>query len=530
MLTRRHALGSALGLGAIALPTSPSDAKAAAAPVAAWARGVEGQRKADLGDGTFLNPVMAGDHPDPSILKDGADYYMTFSSFDAYPGLQVWRSGDLVNWRPVTAALSTNVGSIWAPELTKHRGRYFIYFAAKHPDHNSCYVIHADRIEGPWSAPVDLGLGRYIDPGHAADEQGGRWLFLSGGDRVRLAPDGLSVAGEPEHVYDPWRYPEDWDVEGFSPEGPKVLRHGQYWYLITAVGGTAGPPTGHMVIAARARSLGGPWENHPGNPLVRTVSNSERWWSRGHATLVEGPGGDWWAVYHGYENGYWTLGRQTLLAPVAWTGDGWFTIGGGDLSRPMRKPKAGRPGPHGAPLSDDFTRDRYGSSWSFFDPKADEVSRISRSGGVMTLQARGAAPSSSSPLLLVTGDQAYEIECDIEIDPGARAGLLLFYDRQLYCGLGFDPKNFVTHQYGIERGRPSNPHGARMLMRLRNDRHIVSFHTSGDGGKTWKRFDRGMEVSGYHHNVRGGFLMLKPGLYATGQGAARFRDFRYRAL
>src|SRR3546814_7355105 len=86
--------------------------------------------------------------------------------------------------------------------------------------------------------------------------------------------------------------------------------------MITAVGGTAGPPTGHMVIAARSKSIHGPWENCPANPLVRTRSAVEKWWSRGHATLVEGPAGDWWSVYHGYENGYWTLGRQALLDPV----------------------------------------------------------------------------------------------------------------------------------------------------------------------------------------------------------------------
>jgi beta-xylosidase len=69
-----------------------------------------------------------------------------------------------------------------------------------------------------------------------------------------------------------------------------------------------------------------------------------------------------------------------------------------------------------------------------------------------------------------------------------------------------------------------------MTIRVTNDRHIVTYDTSGDGGKTWIRFDRGMEVSGYHHNVRGGFLMLRPGLYAAGKGEARFRDFRFRAL
>jgi beta-xylosidase len=537
-VSRRGALGSLLtGAAVAAVPaasqaaqmgTLPGKPEAGAGPT--WVKGVEGQRKADLGDGTFLNPILAGDHPDPSILKDGDDYYMTHSSFDAYPGLLIWHSKDLVNWAPVGPALKKNVGSIWAPELCKHKGRYYIYLPAKFPDNNTSYVIWADKIEGPWSEPVDLKLPRYIDPGHVVDEKGVRWLFLSGGDRIQLAPDGLSTVGQPEHVYNPWRYPDDWDVEGFSPEGPKVMKRGEYYYLVTAVGGTAGPPTGHMVIVARAKSLAGPWEDDPRNPIVRTTNNSEKWWSRGHATLVEGPAGDWWTVYHGYENGYYTLGRQTLLAPVTWTKDGWFEVGGGDLSKPLPKPKGGKAVPHGMALSDDFSTDKYGVQWNFFDPKPGEHDRIKREGGVLTLKGAGEAPSTGAPLIFVNGDQAYEIECEIEIDPDTRAGLILFYDRQLYCGLGFDTKNFVTHQYGIERGRPSNPHGSKMLMRLRNDRHIVAFHTSGDGGKTWKRFDRGMEVSGYHHNVRGGFLMLKPGLYAAGKGSARFRNFKYRAL
>ncbi len=533
---RRGALGSLLtGAAAAAVPAASQAQMGtlpgpAAAGTPTWAKGVEGQRKADLGDGTFLNPILAGDRPDPSILKDGDDYYMTHSSFDAYPGLLIWHSRDLVNWAPVVASLRTNVGSIWAPELCKHKGRFYIYLPAKQPNNNTSYVIWADRIEGPWSEPIDLKLPRYIDPGHVVDEHGVRWLFLSGGDRIQLAPDGLSTVGKPEHVYNPWHYPEDWDVEGFSPEGPKVMKKGDYYYLVTAVGGTAGPPTGHMVIVARAKSLAGPWEDDPHNPVVRTTDNSEKWWSRGHATLVEGPSGDWWTVYHGYENGFYTLGRQTLLAPVTWTKDGWFTVGGGDLAKPLPKPKGGKAVAHGMALSDDFTTDKLGVQWNFFDPKPGEQDRISRKDGVLTLKGAGEAPSSGSPLIFVNGDQAYEIECEIDIDPETRAGLILFYDRQLYCGLGFDAKNFVTHQYGIERGRPANPHGAKMLMRLRNTRHIVSFHTSSDGGATWKRFDRGMEVSGYHHNVRGGFLMLKPGLYAAGKGSARFRNFKYRAL
>ena len=529
--SRRESLAVALG-GTAALAAHP--AAAAMPPVShgatpAWRRGRDNQRIADLGDGRFLNPVFPGDHPDPAILRDGKDYYATFSSFDSYPGLTIWHSRDLVNWQPRTAALTRNIGSVWAVSLAKHEGRYFLYIPVK-AQPNSIFVIWADHIDGPWSAPIDLGLHEHIDPDHTVGEDGSRWLFLSGGDRVRLADDGLSVAGMPEHVYDPWHYPPEWDVESFSPEGSKVLRHGDWFYLISAVGGTAGPPTGHMVIAARSRSIHGPWGNCPHNPLVRTTSETEKWWSRGHASLVEAPDGGWWALYHGYENGFWTLGRQALLDPVAWTADGWPQMTGGDLSQPIAKPKAGRTVPPAIALSDDFSALDLGRKWNFSRPGPAEHDRLRVTNGALELDAAGTSPADAAPLLITAGDLAYRFDCDIEIAPGGTAGLLLFYDDRLYCGLGFDEHRFVTHQYGQERGRPPNPHGRRMRIRIANKRHTVAIHTSGDGGRTWQRFDRGMEVSGYHHNVRGGFLMLRPGLYSAGAGTARFRDFRFEGL
>ena len=166
-----------------------------------WARGIENQRRAARGDGTFVNPIIPGDHPDPTVLADGGAYYATFSSFDAYPGLVLWRSTDLVNWSPLAPTLHENVGSVWAPELVKHDGRYFIYFHARTEQRRSIYVIYAKGIAGPWSEPIDLNIPR-IDPGHAVGEDGKRYLFLSGGDRVRLSDDGLSTAGPIEHVYD----------------------------------------------------------------------------------------------------------------------------------------------------------------------------------------------------------------------------------------------------------------------------------------------------------------------------------------
>ncbi|MBW8882858.1 MAG: family 43 glycosylhydrolase, partial [Asticcacaulis sp.] len=364
--TSRRSLFTAMIAGAATAPLA--SAVAAATPKRrlpvvkpGWGTGVEGSRRADRGDGTYLNPIIAGDHPDPTILKDGNDYYMTFSSFFSYPGLVIWHSTDLVNWAPVGPALFKPLGTIWAVDLCKHNGRYFIYIPAA-PDGNtwSIYAIFADNIAGPWSDPVDLKISGCIDPGHVVGEDGKRYLFVNGIRKIRLSDDGLATDGELEPAYAPWRYPDDWIVEGFSPEGPKLLRHGDYFYLITAVGGTSGPPTGHMVIAARSKSIHGPWEHCPHNPIVRTTSAAEPWWSRGHATLVEGPAGDWWLVYHGYENGFRTLGRQTLLEPAEWTKDGWFRAKGGDLSKPLAKPKGGKTGPSGHALSDDFSSNRFG--------------------------------------------------------------------------------------------------------------------------------------------------------------------------
>ncbi|MEO7247384.1 MAG: family 43 glycosylhydrolase, partial [Novosphingobium sp.] len=121
----------ALGLAAPAAISEAAPRAACAAPRPRWGRGLDNQRKADLGDGRFLNPVLAGDHPDPAVLKDGDDYYLTFSSFDSYPGLTIWHSRDLLNWQPRGSALTRNIGSVWAVSFEKHKGRYFLYIPVK---------------------------------------------------------------------------------------------------------------------------------------------------------------------------------------------------------------------------------------------------------------------------------------------------------------------------------------------------------------------------------------------------------------
>ena len=313
------------------------------------------------GTGFYSNPIFAGDYPDPSLLRDGMDYYVVHSSFEYYPGLLIWHSTDLINWEPVTNALHRYVGSVWAPDLVKNKGKYYIYFLAN----NTNYVVTAGSITGPWSDPVDLKIGN-IDPGHVTDDQGRRYLYFSSGGYVPLSDDGLSVAGGLKPAYDGWPVPREWTIECFCLEGPKLVKRGGYYYLTVAEGGTAGPATSHMVISARSRSPFGPWENSPFNPIVRTEDKSERWWSKGHGTVFEDGSGEWWIVFHGYENGHYNMGRQTLLQPVEWTSDGWYkTPEGVKTDEPLKRP-AGKKSDAAFSLSDDFDGPALKAHWKFY--------------------------------------------------------------------------------------------------------------------------------------------------------------------
>jgi len=509
------------------------------------ASGIEGQRRADLGNGKYLNPVLPGDHPDPNVLKDGDDYYLSYSSFDYYPGIVIWHSRDLVNWKPIGPALKTNIGSIWALDLVKHDGRYFIYIPTFRAPTSLAdntnfagasspfriYVIHAPDMRGPWSEPIDMDIPGYIDPGHIVGEDGQRYLFLNDGHRVRIAADGLRRAGSVEKVYDGWKYPEDWIVEGFALEGPKLLRRGDWFYMFSGEGGTAGPPTSHMVVVARARSINGPWENCPHNPIVHTGSPDELWMSRGHATPVEGPHGDWWMLYHGYESGFRTLGRQSLLEPFEWTADGWPLARGGDADQPMRKPVASASGEgSGQAFSEEFRHDRLGTLLAFYQPQAGYLKRAQFDEGSLLFAGQGSGPGDSSPLAMVTGDHSYEVTIEFELRGQAQGGLLLFYNSNLFCGLGCDGKVLRNYKLGSELRFPPGPStsSVHLHMRALNLNNVVSFFWSDDGVR-WTKANS-YEVSGYNHNVGDGFLSLRPALFASGVGDVLFRKLSYRAI
>jgi beta-xylosidase len=462
--------------------------------------------------------ILRGDYPDPSIIREGKDYYMTHSPFYYLPGFLILHSQDLVHWEPVCRPLVKNVGSAMAPDLVKHNGRYYIYFPAS----GTNWVIWADDIRGQWSDPVDLKVGG-IDPGHIVGEDGKRYLHLSAGAIVQLSDDGLSVVGKPETVYEGWEYPKDWNVECMCLESPKLIQKDGYFYLISAEGGTAGPATSHAVVAARSRSVKGPWENAPNNPIVHTYSSEEQWWSKGHGTLIDDVNGNWWIVYHAYERNYHSLGRQTLLEPIEWTNDGWLETT--TNARPAVTVNKGLG--NGLVLSDNFDNQRLGlqwTAWKSYNPK-----EISLQNGQLSLKGRGNSPGNGQLLLTTASDKSYEVNVEVNLRKNGSGGLILFYNEKAYAGITGNGNQFTVYENADKQTSYHNAIGKKFFLKIINRSNLCEIQVS-KNGTDWDTLIADLNLSDMHHNKLRGFFALRPGLVALGNSDISFDNFNYRPL
>jgi len=417
--------------------------------------------------------IFPGDYPDPSILRDGKDFYITHSSFTYFPALLVWHSTDLVHWEPIARAVEDGDYSIYAPELCKVGDTFYIYYPTSRGEN---YVVTAQRPEGPWSAPVKLDVGG-IDPGHVVAEDGQRYLYTNNGWVTPLTPDGLAAAGKPQKVYDGWEYPAEWETEGMWLESPKLFQRGDWYYLVSAEGGTAGPTTSHMVVVARSKSALGPWENSPHNPMVHTYSADEAWWSKGHGTLIDDADGNWYVVYHAYRNGFHTLGRSTIIESVEWTEDGW----------PVLVEKDGAKWEQNGLQGDySYLRDVQNPLlWSKWQPGYFD-----------------------GTLWLTTAvDESYEITATFDVPEGSRAGLYLFYNEDANIG-----RSGTATQFSLL---------------IRNERNTACiWERFGEG--EWIPVEKGIDVSAMHHNNFNGFFALRPGYWLKGD--AKLVSFEYKPL
>jgi beta-xylosidase len=137
--------------------------------------------------------------------------------------------------------------------------------------------------------------------------------------------------------------------------------------------------------------------------------------------------------------------------------------------------------------------------------------------------------ASSSPLLVNSADRKYEFQVEYTIEPGATAGLCLFYDEQANLRISVDSKQFTVFNQQKSKIRAKNEFGNHGYLRILNDENEISFYF-GEDGKTWNRLERSIDATGFNHNVFGGFMSLRAGLFAFGEGSVRFDNFVNRKL
>ncbi len=159
------------------------------------------------------------------------------------------------------------------------------------------------------------------------------------------------------------------------------------------------------------------------------------------------------------------------------------------------------------------------------------MDRVSYGENSLTLAASGDSPANSSPLTCIAMDQAYQVEMNFEIEGDAEGAFLLYYNPKALVGIGFTGEKAKTYQYATTEEWASVPlEGKKVRGRITNDRNVITYHYSVDGGQTWRLHPTRMEVSGLNHNVFGGFLSLKVGICSLGEGSVTLSDFTYQAL
>ncbi|HEV7717336.1 MAG TPA: glycoside hydrolase family 43 protein, partial [Steroidobacteraceae bacterium] len=344
-----HALRA--GVFALGVAAMTARALSAAAPTVTfdWFEytGRDAVLDTPLPAGSYRNPVLAGFYPDPSVTRAGDRFYLVNSTFTYFPGIPVFESRDLVHWahignvidRPGVLdfdGLGTSRG-VFAPTIEYHDGTFYVVNTAV--DSGGNFFSTAKNPAGPWSDPVWLKDFDGIDPSLFFDADGKAYLLNNGppqgaplyeghraiwiqafdakagrltGPRKVLVNGGVDIAKKPIWI-----------------EGPHLYRRGDWYYLLCAEGGT-GPQ--HSEVILRGRSPWGPFEPYAGNPILTQrdlpEDRANPITNAGHADLVEGPDGSWWAIFlasRPYDAHQYNTGRETFLLPVTWR-DGWPVI------------------------------------------------------------------------------------------------------------------------------------------------------------------------------------------------------------
>lgn len=383
----------------------------------------------------YVNPIIPGYNPDPSICRAGDDFYLVTSTFEFFPGIPVYHSRDLVNWTLLGSCIDrpgmlpfdeAPVGrGIWAPTIRWHEGRFYV--TAKMMEHGNFIVSAADPA-GPWSEPVLVPM-QGIDPSILFD--GGKAYYCTnqrdpaGNASISVAEVDVESGALLSPIRQVWHGNSHWERQYL--EAPHIYRIGEWFHIWAAEGGTGYE---HTITAGRSRSIWGPYEDCPRYLLCNVPVGDTGVACAGHGDLVEDARGNWWCVHLGTrpdDEWYSHLGRETFLLPVTWA-EGWPVIADGHshirmegpLSAPQQLPQEWRA---------DFAHLQ--PQWLFVRHPAAENYAFSPDGLTLTPSVVKITDESGAPTLLAVRplDIACMVEAELAFVPlqeGDEAGLTIF--------------------------------------------------------------------------------------------------------
>ncbi|KAA9010059.1 glycoside hydrolase family 43 protein [Histidinibacterium aquaticum] len=413
------------------------------------------------------NPVLSGFHADPSFCRVGEDYYIATSTFEWFPGVLIYHSRDLVNWRLVAKPLdrpglldmrgNPDSCGIWAPCLS-HDGEAFwlVYTDVKRLDgsfkdaHN--YITRCETVDGEWSDPWYVSSHGF-DPSLFHDEDGTKYYMVlqwnhrgpgTGGNPANASFDGIllqewspetGLTGEMTRIYD--------GTDRGLTEGPHIFKRNGWYYLTVAEGGTG---YDHAVTMARSRDIRGPYEDHPDKHLISAAGSDGPIQRTGHGQYVETHWGD---HYHTFLMGrpmpgpdgtgrFCPLGRETGMEKVVWRDDWLWLEQGGMVPRVEVPAPTDAEAPAPAPTETDFKGGLPGEFQWLRTPEPDRIFRTGPEG--LTLIGRESFGSWFEQALVARRQQhfTYTAETEVRFEPTTyqqAAGLTTYYNRHKFHAL-----------------------------------------------------------------------------------------------
>lgn len=492
--------------------------------------------------GRFRNPVLSGSHPDPSICRVGADYYLVTSTFEYFPGLPVHHSQDLVHWRLIGHVLDRAdqldldgvraSGGLYAPTIRHHDGIFSVVCTlVDGTGANGNFIVTATDPAGRWSDPVWLPEAVGFDPSLFFDTDGTAWYCATkqlddmGHTAVwvqQFDTDKLALTGEQTVVWQGALHGARWS------EAPHIHRVGDAYYLLTAEGGTS---IEHAVVVARSTQVTGPYVGCERNPVLtaRHLGADAPVVATGHADLVETQNGDWWAVLLGVRDGErGLLGRETFLAPVSWE-HGWpvFCPGDGHVRLAERRPTlddARWPTP---PRCDSFDDAELAPDWMFVRTPRESWWSLTDRPGWLRLRSRPVALTDlANPSFVCRRVRARDFTAytALEFAPTSddeTAGVALLHSPDFQLRLEISGCHQRTARVVRRAGGVDETAGALPindgLVRLGVEVHGPDLEFRLNDGGAWRVVAR-CDASHLSYRVAGGFFGVVIGMFASSNG------------